>query len=559
MPLLGLSPLLVFRLAEWIKNPDTLYALMSIPMAFALLLRQWNQSQGNAERVLERRVLLSTGLTVLAATLSVFSVINFLPWLASVCALLVLSAWSIQYFDRLHWASSISWLAVPSVIVVIPDAWCTSLSSWLITFAANNCSASLDAFGIPNILLGSNIELVDRILIGQTLCGGWGGLFLLTSITVSLNVYQRRSCLTGVLTMLLCPLWMTIGHYSLLICVALSATYLAQDLASGVGYIFLSGFCFLATVLAAWITSVVLHCAFESVEQPSTEFRPAFGFINAIFSWPTAPPTQLPADVEDREILEAQLQQRMQALEAMPKVFWFESRIPNLSIRTCSLVILLLGLLPAIVLIQGNVRPDFVERVIADNTATKIDEFVLPTKLDEALIRPIDQAVSADESKSWAIQVGQRSLTLSIQHSFQGWHDPTIELAQRGWTPLLKLRIEQFGNRNWGIFGTSLQTDLGAFVYVFNSMLSEQLEELDVVPNFRGGSVASETAYQRKTIFDLLRGDVRSEDTTSIQLMLVVNSGEQLLEPEINEIVQLYDSLRRKIKQQRIATRAAAL
>ncbi|MEC8555984.1 MAG: exosortase U [Planctomycetota bacterium] len=332
-------------------------------------------------------------------------------------------------------------------------------------------------------------------------------------------------------------------------CVALSSTYLKQDLTFGTGYLFLYGFCFLATVLAAWLASVVLHGTFESVEQKSTDFRPVFGLINAVFSWPAAPPTQLPADIEDREVLEAQILQQKQALEALPRSFWFESRIPNLSIRICSIVILTLGLLPTIVLIQGGVRPAFADRIISAETATMLDEFVLPPQLDEASIRPIDRNGPAGGSKSWAIQKGQRSLTLSLKHSFQGWHDPTTELVQRGWTPMLKLRIEQFGNRNWGIFGASLQTDLGAFVYIFNSMLNEQLEAVDVVPNFQGGSFAFETAYQRKTIFDLLRGDVRSTDNTSVQLMLVVNSGEQLLEPEINEIVQLYDSLRHELKQ----------
>ena len=549
IPLLGLSPLLLFRLAEWIKNPDTFYALISIPLGFGLLLRQWKEREESANPVLERRVLLSAGLTILSAALSAFSVIYFLPWLASVSALLVLAAWSIQYFDRIHWASSISWLAVPAAIVVLPDAWCTSISSWLIDIAAANCSSSLDAFGIPNILLGSNIELVDRLIVARALCGGWGSLFLLLSIAVSLVVYQRRSCLNGFLTTLLCPLWMTIGHYGLLMSVALSASYLKQELTVGAGYYILSGFFFLTAVLAGWLSSVVLHGAFESVEQKSTELRPAFGLINAVFYWPATPPPLLPTDAEDREILEAQLRQRQQELAALPRVFWFESRISSFSIRTCASAILLLGLLPTIVLIQGNVRPAFADRVVAAETATKIGALELPPKLDDALIRPIGQGGPPGESKSWAIQVGQRSLTLSIEHSFQGWHDPTLELVQRGWSPILKLRIEQFGNRNWGIFGTSLQTDLGAFAYIFNSMLTEQLKELDVVPNFRGGSIASETAYQRKTIFDLLRGDVRSTDTTSVQLLLEVNSGEQLLEPEINKIVQLYDSLRRELKQ----------
>ena len=54
MPLLGLSALLVFRLAEWLKNSRTFYAVLSIPLAFRTLLRQWNKRTDSAERVLVR-------------------------------------------------------------------------------------------------------------------------------------------------------------------------------------------------------------------------------------------------------------------------------------------------------------------------------------------------------------------------------------------------------------------------------------------------------------------------------------------------------------------------
>ena len=54
MPLLGLSALLVFRLAEWLKNSRTFYAGLSLPLAFRTLLRQWNKRKDSAERVLVR-------------------------------------------------------------------------------------------------------------------------------------------------------------------------------------------------------------------------------------------------------------------------------------------------------------------------------------------------------------------------------------------------------------------------------------------------------------------------------------------------------------------------
>lgn len=545
--LLALLPMLAFRWAAMLSEPGLRFFLLLLPVLGVIVVLRGLPSRAAEHPV---RVWTAIGLFVFGVLLAAYSIWIFSPWLAQFASVIVFLAWALGRFGQRDWPEVVGWSGVLATTLALPFGWTAGLTSWLQLTAAWCTSKALDAFQIANLRIGNSIELKDFQLFADQVCGGWASIYALAAITAVLLVVGHRSLLVAIKSILALPLWMVLIHFIQLLTICLVFEFYGRDLASGSDYLVLQIGTFLLGVFLSWLLMHTLSSLYEPVPVADAEFGPVFSGLNKALCWPQPDPFEAlePEDMHERKHFQKLKEQREAAKAKWSPVYWFDHPKAKWSVLVGAGVLVLAGLAPWTLIATGSLRPSFAAATLPVETVERIVAIALPTELEDWRL-----VVNADEpgpmiakvrsgttAISWQYQKAAQIYTLTAELPFRGWHDSTLQRERYGWAVGGK-NIET-GQSNWPVFTAELENDLGGRAYLFSSMVDQDLESFEGLPDDAEAEQTEKAGELRIT--DLLSGQERQEDTTTIQIELFCESGEPLSDDEQDALKAKFLELR---------------
>ncbi len=395
LPITGMIPFLCLHgIRLW--NQAHLRAVpIAIVASLALLLARCQR--GRPSRL---RTVVITCVIVAGVLLSIVGAYRLSPWLVATSAILVWTGWGLGAFGQTHWGRvigvcSLSWFAVP--LPMGYDPWLNqkleSLSAWM-------CNGLLDAFAIPNVRESVVITTVGQRIPFDDWFLGLDGLYSLLAVTVFLAILSRRSLAVSLASLIMVPLWMTIGM-SIRGWVMVLWFQNPGDANAGMANLLIACLMFGSEVVMIWLSMLSIAAMLAPIEN-ETHSSPATNLFNRIVQFPPSGPTRAYARL------------------------WYPQAIFGL-LGTVGLIGLGVGIVAAVEVyrhISMFLPPPHIAVALADRFP---GESSLPATIgrfqkvsfENVVLSPLD--VRGRHAHHWRYTDGENTLSLSLEFPFRDW------------------------------------------------------------------------------------------------------------------------------------------
>ena len=338
-------------------------------------------------------------------------------WMATVAAML--AALAVAYavgggrlVRPLLPAWGLLWLAIPP-----PLGLDYELVSLLQTEATHWSSRLLDVLGVFHLREGSVIRLTDRRLLIEEACSGIHSLFAVLSGTLFVVVWARRSPLRGLALVATAITWVFLGNVLRIVAVSYLTARWQLDLSTGWPHEALG--------LAVFALSLGLTASSDrlfSLVPCVLSLRRAW-VEQTLMGWASVATAPRPAPAE-QPVAPTQLPDlRRTRLASWPLAAAYGALI-----------------LVQPLLIRSLLEDYFLPGQVVSSRLLTLRAGDLPASwgsLSQQGFRTIERDRGSDDgrfSQRWSYRWGARTVDVSLDGPFQGWHELTRCYAGYGWT-----------------------------------------------------------------------------------------------------------------------------
>ncbi len=346
------------------------------------------------------------------------------PWLGVVAALgttgaLIFAIGGGALLRPLLPAWGLLLLAIP-----LPLGLDVQLVAMLQTAVSSVSSSVLDLLGVFHLRQGNVIRLADRALLMEEACSGIHSLFAVLAGMVFLAIWCRRSRATGLALLATAVTWVMLGNILRIVAVVLLAERWQVDVASGWSHEALG--------LAVFAVALGLTVSTDNLVSLFADLRtlPQEGWQQGLIEEPrarmAAPAPPAPTHNDPMSTATRLPDLRRTALAAWPLAAAFGVLLLAQPI--------LIGKLMQDYFVPGSV---LASRLLAlragDLPASWEGDF------QQQGLQTVERELvhgSGRYSQVWTYGWGRRSVTVSVDGPFQGWHELTSCYLGNGWTSL---------------------------------------------------------------------------------------------------------------------------
>jgi len=302
------------------------------------------------------------------------------------------------------------WLAIPPPIGLDYE-----LVTLLQTAATGWSSRVLDVLGVFHLREGNVIRLADRRLLIEEACSGIHSLFAVLAATLFLAIWGRRSPLRGLALVTTAVAWVFLGNVLRIVVVVDLAAHWQLDLSTGWPHEAL-GLAVFALALGLTASSDCLFSLLPCV----VSLRRAWVEQSLIgrFSVPPAPrPAPPPL-----------------APTQVPDLCW--SRLASWPLAAAYGAVILAQPL----LIRSLLEDYFLPGPVVASRLLDLRATDLPAtsgSLRQQGFETLQRQLGSDDgrfSERWCYRWGERTVNVSMDGPFQGWHELTRCYLSNGWT-----------------------------------------------------------------------------------------------------------------------------
>jgi exosortase len=436
------------------------------------------------------------------------------PWLGAVAAMSVTAA--VIYaagggglLRPLLPAWGLLWLTIPPPLDVDGE-----LIALLQTAATRSSSHVLDLLGVSQLREGNVIRLADRRLLIEEACSGVQSLFTVLAGTIFLALWARRSLARGVALVAAAVVWVVLGNTVRIVAVV--------ELAAHWGFDATTGWRHEALGLTVFAVALGLTASTDGLVSFLAGVREI-----------------LRIRARERET-EPEVQPRAPAPEARPRI---PTRLPDLRrTRLASwplaaafggLILAQVVLLPPLMedyLLPGSMVGSRLLALHADDLPVSQGPF--QRQGSQTIRRELGHS-SGRFSRLWTYRWGRRTVSVSLDGPFMGWHELTRCYLGQGWT-LLERSVQPGESRGSSFAAVRLERGPEQVGELFFSLFDFRGKVLEPWgPGGRLGYAGERLAFWRRQ--------------RTYQVQMFVTAGEALTSAERVQAQAFFESARSRL------------
>ena len=524
LPLLAMAPLLFAQARRLIEHQAFWY--FPIPIAIGVWLLFWTCSyrETGVTRGRVAVVLLWIGLACAA-----FGIYWYSAWVAHVASVLIILAWSLGACGGTSWTRLTTISCLFLATVPLPGGRDVQFSNWLESIAIWFCNGLLDAISIPNIMEGDRIQIAGSKFRVADVCAGVDSVFAFIAIGIAVVAIRRSSFLSGLITLLVVPLFSVLENVLRLLAIAMGVFYFKADLTDGWPHFVIGVVVFIVSVLAFWLTHQTIVALLEPIDVETANSK-VIDFYQFVTRWPAVREELETTDAADVEI-----------------PVWKPS------------MVLLVG--PFAISIGLIAVMAYASMTISDSAtlAVRISE-------EKAAALPSDEAFS--EQFFGLKKVGFRSLTqpgssplgkyshlwrfddqgnqvfVSLNFPFDGWQQVWSFYELSGWKiiEVKPVEVPADSGQSWRVEEFKMQNQYGLYGFVWYAFFDESGARVDREPDTK--------QLSRRNIFERLQNREVPDAKVTYQVQVFFESGKELSEAEMERNRKLFFAIYDQVRQQ---------
>lgn len=546
IPVLGVLPLLILQAAHMWEKPHLQFFPIAIGVVGWLAFRQIPADQKLAEG---SRLRISIALGLLSYVIAATAIWLYSPWLAYVTLVITFLSWSLTRLSETTWTRIVVMAAVLVSTVPLPLNQDRKLVAELQNLSSKACSNALDGLGIPNLLQGNILQIEGHSLFVEEACSGVTSLYSLVSLGLILALVNFRSFTPGMLTVLLTPFLALMTNLIRLLAIALGFQWWNIDLSKGVLHNLLGLSVFLLGALSLVAADVFISTLLATIPKRKSDRSLFRRFYNTVVGWPGVAFTETRSDEEEIDTVK---EKKVSPLTLSS--FHFSSWIPYVVIAYAILMV------PAAVATFNEYRMNeqmFGNPTVAEDVAARFPgENDLPLEIGERWQRVGYRTekrethnMNGEYSHVWVFRKGERSIVLSLDFAFRGWHSLQTCYIMAGWQESSNEVGRRHEDELWPWLEVGLVNELGLRGHLWYSLFEE-----------KGNPYLSDMTgpeFQRRMDRNLWKFWSRRANAifpVTYQYQLFIESGSSLKEDELKELRQLFLETREIIRQKSLPT-----
>jgi exosortase len=546
IPVLGVLPLLILQAAHMWEKPHLQFFPIAIGLVGWLAYRQIPTEENLAGGY---RLCISLAIGLLSFIIAAIAIWLYSPWLAYVTLVTTFLSWSLTRLSETTWTRIFVMAAVLVSTVPLPLNQDRKLVAELQNLSSKACSNALDGLGIPNLLQGNILQIEGHSLFVEEACSGVTSLYSLVSLGLILALVNFRSFTPGALTVLLTPFLALMTNLIRLLAIALGFQWWNIDLSKGFAHNLLGLSVFLLGAVCLVAADVFISTLLATIPKRKSDRSLFRRFYNAVVGWPGVAFAE-PKTSED-EI------NTVGDIKSSPRTFAsfrFSSWIPYVAIAYSVLMV------PAAIATFNEYRMNeqmFGNPTVAEDVAAKFPgENDLPIEIGERWQRVGYRTekrethnMNGEYSHVWVFRKGERSIVLSLDFAFRGWHNLQTCYVMAGWQESSNEVGRRHEDEPWPWLEVGLVNELGLRGQLWYSLFEE-----------KGKPYLSDMSgpeFQRRMDRNLWKFWSRRANAifpVTYQYQLFIESGSSLKEDELKELRQLFLETREIVRQKSLPT-----
>ncbi|GIW99423.1 MAG: hypothetical protein KatS3mg111_2756 [Pirellulaceae bacterium] len=484
---------------------------------------------------------------------------------AHVGLVLWLAGWAVVRIGGVGLPRVMGWTALLATTVPVPavDAW---LPRAIHRSAAWATASTLDAFHLPVFRIAEVVEIPGLQIVVGDACASYGSVLSLASLLVLLALWQHRSLVVTVLSVLAAPIWVGVSEHLIVLSIALLWHFGGRNALDGVDHQLLLIAGWIMAVGCAWATQVFLARMLRPTLDSESQFGQVFWFWNTLFHWPLRDRLVEPDSDDDEEW--AAYKEALRAREAQRRRFqlvtWRDLHYWRFGAPVAVAGLLLAGLAPGWAIWQ-NGGLEFGVPEFSSSLQSFPAEPDLPAK-----VGGVERLASRAQTVSrlgglgryqlvWDYNWRGQMVNLKFRFPYGAWPDPRREFSRLGFDTIESIvrrgkRVETDGESlesaspgdesnlpalaAWPWQEFQMKNDLGGRFFLFAAGLDARFEPYRDLAG-PGSDVEADLVswWQAYRQTHVLRPWV-------YQLMLTVDSGEPLSDAQREELREVFLHLR---------------
>lgn len=545
--LLAVLPLGVVHVPSLWSRPHMIF----FPLVWAVVLFVSITSLRQEETRHRPRRLAAIWLLAINGLIYALSVWNYSPWLAYMAGIGIFLAWALGRLGNTPVPTVLAiglFLATTQVWPVNSD---TAFISWLETVAADYCSATLDAFSVPNLVADGKLRTEQiQIAIGQL--SGWVSIYLLFALSVAVCLFRHRSALHGVLLFLSCPFWNVLGNYVVMLLAVYLKSTSSIDILDPTNLLFSRLGLFLFCVACVCMADLFLSAMLTIVPMTDPEFGGVFAVTNKLLCWPQPhlPEIPIPEDPEELEMFEQMQLQDDSEEEPPPDFVWQQVPLAKISVLAIVLLIVLVAIPPTIIVARNqSSSSNLIPRVSEDVLSDFLVEDSLPPNVgpwqQKALAKSIVDRKNLAKLE-WSYKWRGQTVYASLTFPHLGWSSVDLSTTSAGWRPIASNLIRSEDADGWSLQISQYVNSLGGKIYDCNCAMTDDLQPVE------SNDLEEQAGRQdqpRSKIAQLLSPAAIEPRPVSYVLAVKCESGGDMTEKELEEFIDTFELFREAVKQ----------
>lgn len=327
-------------------------------------------------------------------------------------------------------------VAMPLLLLIpLPFALDTNLIAWLQRVSSIGASALLDLAEIRHLMSGNVLELPHRKLFVEEACSGIGSAFLMLATAAVYAVWKRMRTVVAIPLLVSAVVWAVAGNTFRIFIVALSDAKHGPDLSHGLPHEFLGTATYGLSILMLILTEQALLFVFEPIAEQQSNGKWMIKYGDSVstslihfWNWRTS---------SEASFLSERAKSRGVAGIAMSPVMFMITLIPILAIFTAATgwrfwPQTFAALAPQAATLRQPTNSKL--ESIPQDVLTKSTS--VPQLLDcatETRTNVSDHVRLGAYSKMWQLKISGVEVSVSIDGSFESWHDARSVFLDEGW------------------------------------------------------------------------------------------------------------------------------
>ena len=322
------------------------------------------------------------------------------------------------------------------LLIPLPFALDTNLIAWLQRVSSIGASALLDLADIRHLMSGNVLELSDRKLFVEEACSGIGSVFLMLATAAVYVVWKRMRTVVAIPLLVSAVVWAVAGNTFRISIVALSDSKHGPDLSHGLPHDLLGTGTYCLSILMLVLTEQALLFVFEPIAEQQSNGKWMIKYGDSVSTslmhfWNRRTSSEA-------TFLSERANSRGVAGIAMSPVMFMMTLIPILAIFSAvtgwrfwpqSLAAPVTQAVAALPQPITSKLESIPKDVFTKSTA-------VPQLLDcatETRTNVSDHVRLGNYSKTWQLKISGVEVSVSIDGSFESWHDARSVFLDEGW------------------------------------------------------------------------------------------------------------------------------